>query len=270
MKRHTRAAAVAMFTFAALSVPAFAGTAYSRTETTLVNIEQALETTVSHAGSLWVKKANAVTGSYHIEQREDGRYLVFSEDFSTKSGPDLKVVLSPTASNKVKGKTALSGSVILGQLSSNNGTQSFRIPDSTDLSRYTSVLIHCEQYTKLWAAAPLTQGELLANGNDWTRKSNSITGTWEIAKTDSGLILRVANDFRTKKAPDLKFVLSRQTESVVTSGTALNDAVVIAPLTSARGAQTYRITGITDLSGFQSLLIHCEQYTKLWGAATLN
>lgn len=275
MKRRTSVVVVAMSVLAAaMGAPAIAGAEASLSQTSLnqttIGQVQAFETTVTHGGAMWVKKANAITGAYSIEQREDGRYLVLSDDFKTKSGPDLKVVLSPASSDKVKGRTALTGSVVLGLLKSNTGGQAFRIDDSVDLSRYASVLIHCEEYTKLWAAAPLTEGELVAHGDDWTKKKNKITGTWEIAKTDSGYILRIGDDFKTKKAPDLKFVLSRQSVGSVTAKTALDNAVVISPLESHRGAQEYRIEGVTDLSQFRSLLIHCEQYTILWGGATLN
>jgi len=270
MKRRTSAVVVVCTLAAGLGAPAIAGAETAFAQTTADLVQPEAETVVSHAGSMWMKKANSVTGAYRIERREDGRYLVLSADFSTKKGPDLKVVLSPTSADKVKSKTALTGSVSLGLLTSNEGAQSFRIPDSVDLSGYTTVLIHCEKYSKLWGAAPLTEGELLAHGSDWTKKTNKIAGAWEIARTESGLILRLGSDFKTKKAPDLKLVLSRQTVSGVSADTALSNAVVIAPLESPKGSQEYRIEGLADLSGFRSLLIHCQQYTKLWGAAPLS
>ncbi|MEM9374256.1 MAG: DM13 domain-containing protein [Planctomycetota bacterium] len=269
MKRRTSAVVVLSALVASMGTPAIAGAEAHLTEVGIAAFEN-LETGVTHGGSMWIKKANKVTGTYRIEQREDGRYLVLSDDFSTRSGPDLKVVLSPTSAEKVKGRTALTGSVNLGLLRSNSGSQAFRIPDSVDLSRYSSVLIHCEQFTKLWAAAPLTAGEVVAHGSNWVKESNKITGTWEIAKTDSGYVLRIGGDFKTKKAPDLKFVLSRQSVRSVTAETALDDAVVISPLRSHKGAQEYRISGVSDLSQFRSLLIHCEQYTILWGGVALS
>lgn len=227
-------------------------------------------TVISHSGSLWVKASNKVEGLYTIERRNDGTYVVLGSDFKTKSGPDLKLVLSPLAADKVKGKTALNGSLNLGLLKSNTGKQAFRVPEGTDLTRYRSVLIHCEQYTKLWSAAPLSPGEVVAHGDSWTRKSNKITGSWEIAKTSSGYELRIGDDFKTRNAPDLKFVLSPNTAGAASNSNALNGGLVVSPLRSSKGAQTYRFDAGVDLSRYRSLLIHCEQYTKLWGGADLS
>jgi len=46
-------------------------------------------------------------------------------------------------------------------------------------------------------------------------------------------------------------------------------SLLIAPLQSNKGAQTYVIPAGTDLSNYKSVIIHCEAYTKLWSAADL-
>ncbi len=37
-----------------------------------------------------------------------------------------------------------------------------------------------------------------------------------------------------------------------------------------KGAQEFKIPEETDLSRYRSLLIHCRQYTKLWGGTSLR
>ena len=228
------------------------------------------ETVVINSGSLWVKGANEVEGLYRIERRADGVFIVLGSDFKTKKGPDLKLVLSPLAADKVKAKTALDGSLNLGLLKSEKGRQEFRLPDGTELTRYRSVLIHCELKTKLWSAAALSEGEVVAYGSSWKKKASNITGSWEIGRTSSGYELRLGADFKTKKAPDLKLVLSPHTTTSAQAKNALAGGLVIAPLGSVKGAQTYQIDAGVDLASFRSVLIHCELKAKLWGAAELK
>ena len=56
---------------------------------------------------------------------------------------------------KVTGKTGTQGALELGALKSNTGAQSYIIPASVNLSASQSVLVHCEAYSKLWAAGAL-------------------------------------------------------------------------------------------------------------------
>lgn len=100
--------------------------------------------------------------------------------------------------------------------------------------------------------------------NLWTKKSQSIAGTWVIA--DGTLTL---TGFSTRKAPDLKIFLSPQTVDRLSNRNAENGAVLIAPLKSPKGDQSYPLPADIDLTQFKSILIHCQKYTKLWGAADL-
>lgn len=109
---------------------------------------------VKHSGDL-VKKRKTLKGSYEIVQREGARYVVFSDDFKAAKGPDLKIFLSPTNIAQVDGKTAINGSINLGELQKTTGAQEYRIPDDVDLANFSSVLVHCEQYSVLWGGADL-------------------------------------------------------------------------------------------------------------------
>ncbi len=104
----------------------------------------------------------------------------------------------------------------------------------------------------------------------WTKKSQPISGAWSITQTDEGVVLTLDDEFKTKKAPDLKLFLSEQELPVLTSKNATQDAILIAPLKSHQGAQSYLLADDIDWKKVKSLLIHCEKYAKLWGGASLQ
>lgn len=101
----------------------------------------------------WIKKSQSIKGSWSIEVKEDGEYLILSDDFKTRKGPDLKLLLSTLSSAEVNGKNASEGSLFISELESNKGGQSYKLPKGyTD---YSTLLIHCEKYSKLWGASDL-------------------------------------------------------------------------------------------------------------------
>jgi len=77
---------------------------------------------------------------------ENNQYKLVLDDFSISSGPDLKVYLS-------KADTP-NDFVTLGNLTS---ATVYSIPQSVDVSAYSHVLIHCQQYNHLFAIAQLIQ-----------------------------------------------------------------------------------------------------------------
>ncbi len=108
------------------------------------------------ASGTFVKNYQKIAGSYVIRKVGDTRTLELSADFKTKSGPDLQIIFSPLALEKTTGKNADGkGSVSIGLLKSNKGSQTYALPDDLDLSKHRSVLIHCVKYAKLWGGASL-------------------------------------------------------------------------------------------------------------------
>lgn len=99
--------------------------------------------------------AERIDGTWSLETRADGTYLLFNEDFSTASGPDLKVFLSPQDVTDVRDRTATRNAVKLGALKRTRGAQEYRLPDGIDLSAFRSLLIHCERYSHFWGGAAL-------------------------------------------------------------------------------------------------------------------
>lgn len=90
-----------------------------------------------------------VSGTARVYGRATQRYVAL-EDFSVSHGPDLKVYLSTTASPDTF--------VNLGALG-NGVDPTYNIPEGVDLTVYDHVLIHCQQYSHLFAIAPLQPAE---------------------------------------------------------------------------------------------------------------
>jgi hypothetical protein len=72
------------------------------------------------------------------------------EDFKVTNGPDLYVYL---ATDK-----QASDFVDLGKLKANNGNQNYDIPEGTDLSKYSTVVVWCKQFSVLFGSAELPAG----------------------------------------------------------------------------------------------------------------
>lgn len=103
----------------------------------------------------FAKKKYKVKGQFEIVEKDGQTILRLSDDFKTKAGPDLKIFLSPQSAQTVTGATATQGAVNIGALVTNKGGSDYVIPASVDLSLFSSVLVHCEQYSVLWAAGSI-------------------------------------------------------------------------------------------------------------------
>ncbi|MEO0444611.1 MAG: DM13 domain-containing protein [Verrucomicrobiota bacterium] len=98
----------------------------------------------------WSKAQVATSGSWSIA----GNTLTLS-DLSTRTAPDLKIILSPHSVGDLRSSNAMSGAVVISPLQSNKGSQTYVIPNHVDLSNFQSIGIHCERFTKLFAKSAL-------------------------------------------------------------------------------------------------------------------
>ena len=103
----------------------------------------------------WKNQEFKVKGNWSIEQRADGNYIVLDEAFKTRGAPDLKLFVSKANYSDITGKNATRNASFVAKLKSNKGAQSYKIPSNINVSDYQSLIIHCEQYSKLWASTPL-------------------------------------------------------------------------------------------------------------------
>ena len=118
------------------------------------------------------------------------------------------------------------------------------------------------------SVAPSASAEEL--GGTWTKRYQTIRGNWSIVETDQGRFLELNDKFKTRNAPDLKLFLSPRAADSVTAKNAVDGSVLVAKLRKSRGAQRYELPADLDLSAFQTLVLHCEQFTKLWGVSALK
>lgn len=116
---------------------------------------------------------------------------------------------------------------------------------------------------------PVVQTQNTQLAGSFTKKKYAIKGQWQIIEQSGQRVLRLSDDFKTKKGPDLKLFLSLQTLAAVTGQTATQNAVQLSVLKTNKGSQDYIIPVGLDLASFQSLLIHCEAYSVLWGGSDL-
>jgi len=103
----------------------------------------------------FVKKRYTIQGSAKVEIIDGQKTLVFSEDFKTKNGPDLKVYLSKYPLANLSAQDVDESAVRLSVLKSHQGAQSYRVPKDVNLDEYESVVIQCEAYTVLWGGFDL-------------------------------------------------------------------------------------------------------------------
>ena len=104
----------------------------------------------------------------------------------------------------------------------------------------------------------------------WTKKSYNINGSWNISKSGETFTLVLDDEFKTKSAPDLKIFLSKKEIESLNSDNATKDAVLVSALRKSSGRQEYVIKESIDLSAYKTILIHCEEYSVLWGVSNLS
>jgi len=91
------------------------------------------------------------SGTWSFETRADGVYAVLAANFKARKAPDLKIFLSKLPASDVDGENATDG-VFVAELTSHKGAQAYKLPVGIDLASFKSFVIHCEQYSKFWAA----------------------------------------------------------------------------------------------------------------------
>ena len=105
-----------------------------------------------------------VEGKWRIEQTGDRLTVRLGDDFVTKDGPDLHVLLSPKPFAELNNDNAMEGALVAGLLKTGDdstffrkmkGAQSFTLPAGTMLADYKTIVIHCVQFSHLWAGSDL-------------------------------------------------------------------------------------------------------------------
>ena len=116
------------------------------------------------ADGTWTTIDYDVEGIWLIEADGDRLTVRLGDDFVTKNGPDLHVLLSPKPLEELTNDNAMQGALVAGLLKTSDdstffrkmrGAQSFTLPTGTRLSDYRTLVIHCVEFSHLWAGAAL-------------------------------------------------------------------------------------------------------------------
>lgn len=86
-------------------------------------------------------------------------------------------------------------------------------------------------------------------------------GSATIFSTNGKLQLRLEN-FRVSSGPDLKVYISREKQPL--------NFIRLGSLKGLSGAQVYDIPGNPDFTDYSYVLIHCEKFNHLFGAAMIT
>jgi len=118
------------------------------------------------------------------------------------------------------------------------------------------------------ATASVTVAAELPSGT-FVKKKKKLKGAWEVVQRGDKTFIVFGEDFRAANGPDLKIFLSPQTVADVTGKTAVNGAINIGELKATKGTQEYEVPAGINLDDFNSVLVHCEAYSVLWGGGDL-
>lgn len=117
-------------------------------------------------------------------------------------------------------------------------------------------------------AAELASGRLEGAFSSWGK--SSLQGDWKIVEDGGTQYIELDDNFNAKKGPDVKIFLSPTASGQVTGDNAVNGSLFVEQISDFDGSARIAIPAGTDISQFQSLIFHCEAYSKLWGSSPLR
>ncbi|MFI7358905.1 DM13 domain-containing protein [Streptomyces avidinii] len=106
-----------------------------------------------------ISHEHTTTGTVKIVELPDGSRTLRLENLDTSNGPDLVVWLTdaPVKDGKAGWHVFDDGKhVSLGKLKGNKGDQNYPIPETVQLTEYTSVTIWCDRFDVSFGAAELS------------------------------------------------------------------------------------------------------------------
>lgn len=95
------------------------------------------------------------SGMATIYEGPDGSRVLRLENFDSTNGPDLHVILSPTANPGSKDEVSAPGYVSLGKLKGNIGNQNYLIPDDVEIPAQGSIVIYRRAFHVIFSVATL-------------------------------------------------------------------------------------------------------------------
>ncbi len=118
-----------------------------------------------------------------------------------------------------------------------------------------------------FAGETITEGSLEGAFSSWGKPS--LSGDWKIIEEGGKHFIELADNFKAKKGPDVKIFLSPTEASNIDGDNAAKGSVFIKQISNFNGKSRIEIPAGIDVSQFNSLVFHCEEYSKLWGVSSL-
>jgi len=109
------------------------------------------------------KKAHKIKGSWALLEIEGHQVISFHDNFKTKDGADLKLILSKKEVKGLKDIPTFDSPVSLGAIKSNTGDQHYIIPKYITIEDYKSVLIYNEETQTLWGGFDIPEKDAWKN-----------------------------------------------------------------------------------------------------------
>lgn len=94
-----------------------------------------------------------------------------------------------------------------------------------------------------------------------------VKGSATLIDSNGVVYLTTSPDFFTDAGPDLHFYLAIKDAPPTTPG---NTNLLVAPLQSNSGAQTYIVPGDVSLSDYDHILVHCKRFNHFWDGGTMG
>ncbi len=113
-----------------------------------------------------------------------------------------------------------------------------------------------------------TMTKTTASG-DFVRKSKRLTGSYEVIERGGQTVIRFADNFKTTGGPDLKVFLSPNSIGAASGRNATSGSVLLGFVKSTSGAQEYIVPAGVNIADFNSVLIHCQAFSVLWGGGNI-
>lgn len=110
-------------------------------------------------------------------------------------------------------------------------------------------------------------GSLEGAFSSWGK--TSLQGDWKIVSVDGKTFIELAENFKAKEGPDVKIFLSPLAAADITGKNAAEGSAFVYEISSFEGENRIEVPSDIDLGGYQTLVFHCEEYSKLWGISPL-
>ena len=112
--------------------------------------------------------------------------------------------------------------------------------------------------------------ELLAEGQFVNKGGQQTSGTYRLERVGEYRRLLLENDFQTNDGPDLHVVLSPTPVADAGNDNVMDEAAIIDSVSALQGKQVYYLADSLQVEDYQSVLIHCVEFSHLYGAAALQ